>query len=173
MYLNFSNFRGRTSAGGGTSLGPKTGTNVGWGHLAKFSSDWGTPQEKTLGVGFCGQNLGLKCKVYFMRRYPFMNNNGCHIYFILLPNLLVWKKIINIQKLVTHVTHCLSFFIYLYVCYTAVPDSFKAPGQPGARPVRPTTGIGLWTLKPVAVWNYNCNYGVNKTKQKLIQQLSF
>ena len=32
MYLNFSNFRGRTSAGGGgTSLGPKTGTGVGWG----------------------------------------------------------------------------------------------------------------------------------------------
>ena len=31
MYLNFSNFRGRTLAGGGTSLGPKMGTSVGWG----------------------------------------------------------------------------------------------------------------------------------------------
>ena len=31
MYLKFSNFRGRTSAGGGTSLGPKTGTSVRWG----------------------------------------------------------------------------------------------------------------------------------------------
>ena len=30
MYLNFSNFRGRTSAGG-ISLGPKIGTSVGWG----------------------------------------------------------------------------------------------------------------------------------------------
>ena len=28
-------------------------------------------------------------KVYSMRRYPLMNNNGCQIYFILLPNLLV------------------------------------------------------------------------------------
>ena len=31
-------------------------------------------------------------------RYPFMNNNGCQIYFILLPNLLVWIEIINIKK---------------------------------------------------------------------------
>ena len=31
MYLHFSNFQGRTSAGGGTSLGPKMGTSVGWG----------------------------------------------------------------------------------------------------------------------------------------------
>ena len=44
MYLNFSNFRGRTSAGGGTSLGPKTGTSVGWGGgLAKFLPDGGDP----------------------------------------------------------------------------------------------------------------------------------
>ena len=45
MYLNFSNFRGQTSAGGGTSLDPKTGTSVGWGGLAKFSPDGGTPQS--------------------------------------------------------------------------------------------------------------------------------
>ena len=44
-------------------------------------------------------------KVYSMRRYPFMNNNSCQIYFILLPNLLVWIEIIDIQKLVTHVMH--------------------------------------------------------------------
>ena len=37
-----------------------------------------------------------------------MNNSGCQIYFILLPNLMVWIEIINIQKLVTHVRHCLS-----------------------------------------------------------------
>ena len=43
MYLNFSNFRERTSAGGGTSLGPKMGTSVGWGGLAKFSPDGGEP----------------------------------------------------------------------------------------------------------------------------------
>ena len=36
MYLNFSNFRGRTSARVGTSLGPKTGTSVGWGGLTKI-----------------------------------------------------------------------------------------------------------------------------------------
>ena len=37
-----------------------------------------------------------------------MNNNGCQFYLILLPNLLVSIEIIDIQKLVTHVTHCLS-----------------------------------------------------------------
>ena len=42
MYLNFW---GRTSAGGGTRLGPKTGTSVGWGALAKFLPDGGTPQS--------------------------------------------------------------------------------------------------------------------------------
>ena len=50
MYLNFSNFRGRTSAGGGTSLGPKTGTSVGWGGIGKIFAGWGDPpsppQEK-------------------------------------------------------------------------------------------------------------------------------
>ena len=50
MYLNFSNFRGRTSAGGGgTSLGPKTGTSVRWGGIGKIVAGWGgPPQEKTL-----------------------------------------------------------------------------------------------------------------------------
>ena len=46
MYLNFSNFWERTPAGGGgTSLGPKTGTSVGWGGLAKFSPDGRTPSS--------------------------------------------------------------------------------------------------------------------------------
>ena len=36
-----------------------------------------------------------------------MNNSGWQINFMLLPNVLVWIGIINIQKLVTHVTHCL------------------------------------------------------------------
>ena len=43
MYFDFSNFRGRTSAGGGTSLGPKTGTSVGWG-IDKIFTGWGDPQ---------------------------------------------------------------------------------------------------------------------------------
>ena len=44
MYLNFSNFRGRTSAGGGTSLGPKMGTSVGWGDWQNFRRMGGTPR---------------------------------------------------------------------------------------------------------------------------------
>ena len=53
MYLNFSNFRGRTLAGGGASLGPKTGTSVGWWGLVKLLPDGGpqSPQEKTLLLG--------------------------------------------------------------------------------------------------------------------------
>ena len=50
MYLNFSNFWGLTSAGGGTSLGSKTGTSVRWGGLATFLPDGGPPsppREKT------------------------------------------------------------------------------------------------------------------------------
>ena len=46
MYLNFSNFRGRTSAGGGTSLGPKTGTSVRWGDWQNFCRMGGPPPEK-------------------------------------------------------------------------------------------------------------------------------
>ena len=46
MYLNFSIFRGRTSAGGWTSLGPKMGTSVGWGGLTIFLPDGQSPQEK-------------------------------------------------------------------------------------------------------------------------------
>ena len=46
--------------------------------------------------------------------------------------------------MVTHVTHCLSG---VYVCYTAAQVSFKAPDQPGARPVRPNTGIWLRAIK--------------------------
>ena len=45
MFLNFSNFRGRTSAGGGTSLGPKTGTSVGWGGIGKIFAGWGEPPQ--------------------------------------------------------------------------------------------------------------------------------
>ena len=84
-------------------------------------------------------------KVYSMCRYPFMNNNGCRIYFILFTNLLVWIEIINIQKLVTHVTRC-DAWRPLYVCYTATPGSFKALGQSGAPSVKPTTGIWLRAL---------------------------
>ena len=54
MYLNFQNFRGRTSAGGGTSLGPKMGTSVGSGG-GGGGGDWqnfhrmgGPPRKKIL-----------------------------------------------------------------------------------------------------------------------------
>ena len=43
MYLNFSNFRGRTSAGGGQALVQKWGQVSDGGGLAKFSLDGGTP----------------------------------------------------------------------------------------------------------------------------------
>ena len=51
MYLNFSIFRGQTSVGGGgTSLGPKTGTSVGWGGgLAKFRRMPGGPPQSPPG----------------------------------------------------------------------------------------------------------------------------
>ena len=53
MYLNFSNFRGRTSAGGGQALVQKRGqVSDGGGGLAKFSPDGGPPspppRKKTL-----------------------------------------------------------------------------------------------------------------------------
>ena len=54
MHLNLSNFQGRTSAGGGKSLGPKMGTSVGWGGFTIFLPDGGpqSPQEKTCKVLF-------------------------------------------------------------------------------------------------------------------------
>ena len=64
MYLNFSSFRGRTSAGGGrrTSLGPKMGTSVGWGVLTKFSPDGGTPSPP-------GKNSGILILKDFILHY--------------------------------------------------------------------------------------------------------
>ena len=46
MYLNFSNFRGRTSGGGGgrQALVQKWG-QVSDGGLTKFPPDWGTPSS--------------------------------------------------------------------------------------------------------------------------------
>ena len=79
----------------------------------------------------------------------YVNNNACQIYFYLTPNLLVWIEIINIHKQVTHIMHYLSGVKYLYVCHTAASGSFKAPSQPGVRPVRPSTGIWLQALREV------------------------
>ena len=47
MYLNFSNFRGQTLAGG-ASLGPKTGTGVEWGggEIDKIFAGWEVPPGK-------------------------------------------------------------------------------------------------------------------------------
>ena len=105
--------------------------------------------------------------MYFLHRYPFMNNNGCQIYFILLPNLLVGIEIINIQKLVhvTHVTHCLSGIYYKYVCYTAALGSFKALGQPGARPFSPNTGIWLRALR-ITDNSYNLHKKLKRGENK-------
>ena len=59
MYLKLSNFRGRTSAGG-TSLGPKTGTSVGWGGgLAQFLPDGGNPPVPP------GKNPGYYAQLLF------------------------------------------------------------------------------------------------------------
>ena len=82
-----------------------------------------------------------------MRRYPFMNNNGCQIYFILLSNLLLWIEIINFQKLVTHTSRT-AFPAYSIYTSTTRPRRFffRAPGQPGAHPVRLTMGIWLRAL---------------------------
>ena len=44
MYLNFSNFRGRTSAGGGQALVQKQG-QVSDGGIGKIFAGWGDPQS--------------------------------------------------------------------------------------------------------------------------------
>ena len=73
MYLNFSNFQGRTWAGGGTSLGLKMGTSVGWGVLTKFLPDGGTPcpsQEKKTLLG----------EITMIRRSEVAQKNVCKRY---------------------------------------------------------------------------------------------
>ena len=67
MYLNFSNFRGRTSAGGGQALVQKRGQVLDGGELAKFSPDGGTPpRKKTLIGGVIPHNSRvMTCHVLF------------------------------------------------------------------------------------------------------------
>ena len=86
-----------------------------------------------------------------MRRYPFMNNNGCQICFILLPNLLVWtEKKNNIQKLVTHVTHCLSGVYYLFVCYIRWRRVVSKPrASPGRAKSRRPPELGYGPIQPL------------------------
>ena len=58
-YFNFSNFRGRTSAGGGQALVQKRG-QVSDGGIGKIFAGWGdpqSPQEKTLPVIQCYHKL--------------------------------------------------------------------------------------------------------------------
>ena len=38
--------------------------------------------------------------------------------------------------------------VFIHLLYTAAPGRFKALGQPGVRPVTPTTGIWLRALSP-------------------------
>ena len=51
--------------------------------------DWARPVRLVGGIGRGILRAKSWNKVYSMCRYPFMNNNGCQICFILLPNLLV------------------------------------------------------------------------------------
>ena len=51
--------------------------------------DWAGPGCPVGGAGHGILQAKSWNKVYSMRRYPFMNNNGCQIYFILSSNLLV------------------------------------------------------------------------------------
>ena len=69
--------------------------------------------------------------------------------------------------------HCLSGVQYLFVCYTVVPGSFKVPGQPGARPVMPTTGIWLRALSNSYV--LNAYYGIRKCNMvgKILQAFDY
>ena len=56
MYLNFSNFRGQTSAGGDkpwSKNGDKCRMRGGIGNIFAGLGDPQSPQEKTLGVGSC------------------------------------------------------------------------------------------------------------------------
>ena len=84
-----------------------------------------------------------------------MNNNGCQICFILLPNLLVWIEIIKIQKLVTHVTHA----FLAYSIYTSAIRRRRVISKCRASPRRtqsrrlPEFGYGpLVVCKPHLLW---------------------
>ena len=95
-------------------------------------------------------------KVYSMRRCPFINNNGSQVYFILLPSLLVWIEIINIQKLITHVTDVLPFWriVFIRLLYGGAGE-FQSAGHPGARQSRrpPEFGYGPQLVHvSMAVW---------------------
>ena len=74
MYLNFSNFRGRTSAGGGDKLWSKNGDKCQMGGLAKFLPDVGTPQSPQEKNPACmhGRNrhIFLRCTVIFPDFFP-------------------------------------------------------------------------------------------------------
>ena len=51
MYLNFSNFRGQTSAGGGQALVQKRG-QVSDGGIGKIFAGWGGPPRKKTLIGW-------------------------------------------------------------------------------------------------------------------------
>ena len=63
MYLNFSIFRGRTSAGGGQALVQKRGQVSDGGGIGKIFARWGdppVPQEKTLSTNLFLQIISIK-----------------------------------------------------------------------------------------------------------------
>ena len=61
MYLNFSNFRGRTSAGGGDKPWSKNGDKCrmgDWQNFRRMGGPPSPPRKKTLGIWFTGEVKG-------------------------------------------------------------------------------------------------------------------
>ena len=88
-----------------------------------------------------------------------MNNNGCQnlLYPIAKSTCLNRNTIFKGRQYMSHTT----FLAYstLYVCYTA------APGQLGARPVRPNTGIWLQARRyTVSIIDFKINAHFSKKK---------
>ena len=114
MYLNFSNFRGQTSAGVGDKPWSKTGTSVGWG-IDKTFARWGTPipQEKNpvvwglLGGGNGRESWGLNVFIYLFIYYLFIylfiylfNSLNLFVYLLRfkIPKPIIWGHDVNNLK---------------------------------------------------------------------------
>ena len=64
MYLNFSNFRGRTSAGGGQALVQKRG-QVSDGGIGKIFTGWGTPSPPRKNPAMCVFSCSSCLNIFF------------------------------------------------------------------------------------------------------------
>ena len=81
MYLNFSNFRGRTSAGGGQALVQKRGqVSDGGGGIGKIFAGWGdppVPQEKKPWYKIkLNQGLSVWEETKHLSNYQFLMNRA-------------------------------------------------------------------------------------------------